>query len=149
MIAVSPYIGTSGSERFKNFLTVPFKVDMLYPVFNEKSCDTLFEGWRGKNMNTWYKFTNDDKIVLEFYANYYSIGKEANSFKANEKVSYRLPLPKDINDFINDMSRFQIKLYWTPWIDENFEPKEYLAGEEIKQYFVNLLDKLGKSNELQ
>ena len=148
MIEVTQYINTLGSERYKNFLTVPFTVDMLSPVL-EKSCDTLFDGWRGKDMNNWYKFTNDDKVVLEFYSNYYSIGKEANSFKANARVSHKMPFPRDINDFINDMDRFDVKLYWTLWIDQNFEPKEYLETERIKDYFVDLLGKLDKSNELQ
>ena len=148
MIIVTPYINTLGSEKYKNFLTVPFTVDMLGPVL-EKSCDTIFEGWRGKSMGSWYKFNNDDKITLEFFVEHYSIGKEANSFKANQRVSHKMPFPRDINDFINDMDRFGIKLYWTTWIDQNFEPKEYLEVDKIKDYFVDLLGKLGKSNELQ
>jgi hypothetical protein len=147
MIPVSQYINTLGSEKYKNFLTVPFTVDMLYPVF-EKSCDRIFEGWRGKNMGSWYKFTNDDKITLEFFVDYYSIGKEANSFKANARVSHKMPFPRNINDFINDMDRFGVKLYWTLWIDQNFEPKEYLETEKIRDYFVDLLSKLDKSQEL-
>ena len=59
-----------------------------------------------------------------------------------------LSIPQTIDDFINDMNRFEIELYWTNWIDINFEPKEYLKSEEIKTYFINLLTKMGKSNEL-
>lgn len=147
MIPVAPYINTLGSEKYKNLLTVPFTVDMLFPV-TEKSCDRIFEGWRGKSMGTWYKFTNDNKITLEFFVNYYSIGMEANSFKANQRVSHKMPFPRNINDFINDMDRFGVQLYWTLWIDQNFEPKEYLESDEIRNYFQDLLGKLDKSNEL-
>ena len=147
MIAVTPYINTVGIERYKNFLSVPFTVDMLSPVL-ENSCDTIFDGWRGKSMGSWYKFSNDDKITLEFFVEYYSIGKEANTFKASQRVSHKMPFPRNINDFINDMDRFGVKLFWTTWIDQNFEPKEYLASEDIMKYFINLLEKLEKSNEL-
>lgn len=143
MIKVSPYIQTIGNEKFKEFLVTSFTIDMLYPVFNDKSSDTLFDGWREKNMLTWNRFTNDDKIILEFYPNHYIVRKDvANAAK------YMLSLPKTINEFINDMNRFGIQLYWTNKIDEMFEPQDYLHKNEIKQYYSTLLDKLGKSNEL-
>jgi len=144
MIAVTPYHETMGSEKFKNFLTVPFSIDMLYPVFNEKSCDRLFDGWRGKDMLSWHKFTNDEKIVLEFYPTYYTLRKDVK-----DAVTYMLSIPRTINDFINDMDRFGVQIYWTEWIDKNFEPKEYLRKDEIKQYFINLLERMDKSHELQ
>ena len=135
MIKVVPFIQTTGSEKFKQFLALSFTIDMLYPVFNEKSCETLFEGWHCKNMMNWYRFTNDDKIILEFYPKHY--------------VKYILSIPVTINDFINDIERFGIQLYWMDWIDKNFEPKEYLHVNEIKNYYIDLLTKMGKSNELQ
>jgi len=138
-----PYIQTRGSERFKNFLTVPFTIDMLYPVFNEKSSDTIFEGWKGKDMLSWHKFTNDEGFILEFYPDYYLVKK----IKGN--ANYRLALPKDVNDFLNDMNRFGIEIYWSQWIDDNFEPKEYMHKDEISNYFTDLLARMGKSHELQ
>ena len=62
--------------------------------------------------------------------------------------SHTLPLPKDINDFINDMYRFEVQLFWTEFIDENYEPKDYLKKEEIENYYKDLLKKMGKSHEL-
>jgi hypothetical protein len=144
MIKVVPFIQTTGSEKFKQFLALPFTIDMLYPVFNEKSCETLFEGWHCKNMMNWYKFTNDDKIILEFYPKHYIIYKNVSN-----TIKYIISIPITINDFINDMQRFGIQLYWMDWIDENFEPKEYLHTNEIKNYYVDLLGKMGKANELQ
>jgi len=139
MISVVPYDETTGSEKFKEFLAKPFTLDMLYPVFDDKSGDILFNGWRGKNMVNWYKFVDNNKVVLEFYPTYYVLRKEIN---------YTLTIPKTINEFINDMLRFDIKLYWSDWIYQNFEPKEYLRVGEIKDYFTNLLAKMGKSHEL-
>lgn len=132
-----------GNEKYKKFLDMPFTIDMLYPVFNEKSCDTLFDGWHEKNMLTWHRFTNDEKHILEFYPNYYIVRKDvANTIK------YMLSLPKTLNKFINDMDRFGIQLYWTDKIDELFEPKDYLNENEISNYYSDLLSRLGKSHEL-
>jgi len=143
MIKVVPYNETKGSEGFKEFLTKPFTLDMLYPVFNDQSCDTVFENWRGKNMINWHRFSNDDKIILEFYPTYYTVRKDVK-----DGITYMLSIPKTINDFINDMIRFGVQLHWTEWIDQNFEPKEYLRVGEIKDYWTDLLAKMGKSHEL-
>jgi hypothetical protein len=139
MIKVVSYIQTMGSEKLKTFLVLPFITDMIYPICN-KSTEILFSGWRGKDMGTWHKFTNDDKIVLEFYAETYNINVRTKT--------YTMPIPKTINDFINDMDRFGIQLYWSEWMDNNFEPKEYLYKDEIQKYFGDLLKKMGKSHEL-
>lgn len=140
MIKVVPFNQTTGGEKFKKFLATPFTIDVLYPIFGDKSVETLFEGWRGKDMVNWHKFTNDDKVILEIYPETYKITYKTNSFV--------MPFPKTIGEFIDDMYRFNIQLYWTDWIDLNFEPKEYLHVDEIKDYFVKLLGKMDKSNEL-
>jgi hypothetical protein len=143
MIKALPFVLTTGSEKFKNFLSTPFTVDMLYPIYNDKSCETLFDCWRGKNMVNWYKFTNEDKIILEFYPNYYTVKRDVQN-----STAYMISIPNTIDEFINDMYRFGIELYWTTWIDFKFEPKEYLHTNEIKPYFEDLLGKMGKTNEL-
>ena len=144
MIRTVPYRETKGSEGFKEFLATPFTIDMLYPVFNNKSRDTLFDDWRGKDMlNGWSKFTSDE-YTLEFYPTYYTIKKN----KPVDSIKYTLSLPDTIDDFINDMNRFWVQLYWTTWIDLNFEPKEYLGVDEIKNYWTDLLANMGKSHEL-
>jgi hypothetical protein len=148
MLKVVPYIQTIGSEKFREFLTQPFKIDMLAQIFSPIVSLVLFEGWRGKDMNNWYRFTNEEKYVLEFYSNYYIITKEAKSFKANDVVKYQLLLPKTVNDFINDMDRFKVQLYWTEWIDLNFEPKDYLEVNKIEEYFTHLLIRMGKEQDL-
>jgi hypothetical protein len=150
MIKVCPYILTSGSNAFKEFLSSPFDTDMLYSVYDNITSETLFEGWKGKDMNSWYRFINDEKYVLEFYPTRYFITHEVDSSDASiEAMKHSLLLPRDIDDFINDMHRFKISLYWSDWINKNFEPKDYLEEGQVKQYYVNLLGKLDKSYELQ
>jgi hypothetical protein len=141
MIKVTPYILTIGSEKFKTFLAQPFTTDLLYPISGDGSIETFFSGWRGKDMVNWHKFTNEEKIILEFYPNNHYIIKKTNG-------TYQIPLPKTLNDFINDMDRFGVQLYWNENIDKQFEPKEYLHKDEIRAYFVTLLTKMCKSHEL-
>ena len=143
MIKVVSYSKTKGSENFKNFLNKSFNINMLFPVINENNEEILFDGWRGKNMINWYKFTNENNIILEFYPTYYIIKKNIKN-----EITYTLSTPKTIEEFINDMQRFDIQLYWTNWINLNFEPKEYLHVDEIQTYWINLLEKMNKSFEL-
>ena len=63
-------------------------------------------------------------------------------------VPQKLPLLKTINDFINDMDRFSVQLYWSEWIDQNFEPKDYLAVDKIEEYFTHLLIRMQKEEDL-
>jgi hypothetical protein len=137
-----PFIETMGTEKFKQFLGQQFSVNMLYAVLHNKPNDVLFEGWRGKDMGTWQKFTNEDGTVLEFYPNQYIVVLPKN------KGNHTILLPKTLNDFINDMKKFEIQLYWGGWMDVNFEPKEYLHKDDIEYYFRDLLYRLGKSHEL-
>jgi len=147
MIKTVSYGKTLGSEKFRDFLALPFSVEMLYPIYGDKGDKAivkLFEEWRGKDMlNGWSKFGNDD-YTLEFYPTYYTLKKN----KPVDSIQYMLAIPATIDDFITDMEGFGIQLYWTTWIDENFEPKEYLQQDEIKGYFEDLLMKMGKSHEL-
>lgn len=143
MIKVTTLENTTKSEKFKKFLAQSFKIDMLYPVFNDKSGETLFDCWRGKDMLNWHRFIDDFDTKLEFYPTHYTIKKNGK-----DTIEYMLSIPETINDFINDMTRFGIELYWTEYIDLNFEPKDYLAIDEIRPYFEELLGLMGKSHEL-
>lgn len=131
MIKAVPFILTSGNKNFSEFIAQPFTVNML-------SADKFFDGWIEHN----HAFTNNEGYIIEFHSDYYIVKKKIGS------SNYRLSLPKTINDFINDMYRLGIQLYWTQWIDDNFEPKDYLDKNEIEEYYRNLLGKMGKSHEL-
>lgn len=141
IMKVVPYILMCGSEKFKDFLDQPFDMNTLYPIQNA-SVIPLFDGWRGKNMGTWNKFTNDDNIILEFYPSYYT------AIPPKSTAKYMIPLPLTLNEFINDMHRCNVQLYWSEWIYENFEPKDYMHKDEIRSYFANMLSRMGKSHEL-
>lgn len=132
MIKVVPYILTSGSKRFGEFISQPFTTDILC------SENPYFDGWT-KIINS---YKNDEGYILEFHSNHYVIKKDGGN------INYRLSLPRDVDDFINDMHRLNIQLFWTQWIDDNFEPKEYLNVNEIEEYYRNLLGRMGKSHEL-
>jgi hypothetical protein len=143
MTKAVPYIRTRGSERFKDFLAIPFSIDMLCPIspaINVPSNEILFTGWKGKEMIGWWKFTNDDKNVLELYPESYKI--------LIKTKTYTLPIPKTLNDFVNDMERVGIPLYWSEWVERNFEPKDYLDKNDIYKYHANLLKSMGKFQEL-
>jgi hypothetical protein len=140
MINVVPYIQTIGTEIYKKFISVPFSVNLLYPTTKEEGVQVLFDDWHGKNMGTYCKFANEEKITLEFYAEYYTVYKNMKK--------YILPLPQTINDFINDMDRFKVQLYWTEWVDQNFEPKDYLNVNKIEEYFTHLLIRMQKEQDL-
>lgn len=143
MLYLTPYIKTAGTKKFKEFLQTPFVIDMLSPVYGESSVNTLFEDWRGKDMRNWFKFKNEDGVVLEFYPEgMYVIKKKTGD------AGQQLVTPRTIDEFINDMDRFGIVTQWSNWIDENFEPKDYLPPDEIKSYYQDLLTKMGKAHEL-
>ena len=142
MIKAVPYIQTIGSEKFKQFLTQPFSFDFLFTHKNNEH--TLFEGWKWKDMGNWQRFTNEDKVVLEFYPDVsYSIKKPTTSGN-----HWQLPIPKTLNDFINDMDRVEVPIYWSEKVDQDFEPKEYLHAEEISKYFTHLLIRMGKTDDI-
>lgn len=140
-LKVIPYIETLGIESFRSFLIQPFKIDMLYPVTSETAVETLFSGWKGKDMVGYHKFTNEQKVVLEFFPLNYGIRKTIG------KPDY-LRTPLTINDFINDMYSFGIGLWWSEYIYKNFNPKEYMHRDMISDYYVNLLNKMEKGFEL-
>jgi hypothetical protein len=130
MFKVVPYIETLGSEEYMKFINKPFKIDNL---------SLYFKGWKSKEMVNWKKYTNDI-ITLEFFPTYYNIKLDDTTIK--------LPLPKTLNDFINDMNRLGVNLYWSQWVEEHLEPKHFLAKTEIKNYYEKLLHDINKDHEL-
>lgn len=130
MIPVVPYIETLGTKNYSEFISTQF---------NLKQITDYFYGWKGKEMGNWYKYT-DGKITLEFFPTYYNIKITGNSIK--------LPLPKTLNDFINDMNRLNIDLFWLEWVEKNFEPKDFLPKNEIKNYYKKLLSDIDKGHEI-
>lgn len=141
MYKIDENILSFGSEKLIDFLNKPFNVNQLYPEFIEKSEETLFDGWVGKNFTNWHKFTYDNHI-LEIYSDTYKI-----KHKKNNKI-FELPYPDTIKEFINDCHKFKIDLYWSNYFDIHFKPNEYLNDDQTISYYKELLNKMDKSNEL-
>ena len=136
MIKVARLVETAGTQIFKEFLQQPFDFKIL-------CCENkYFDGLSEKNMGAWSKYTNYDDVILEVYAETYKIKKPKNV------VTFEIPIPNSINEFIEDMYRFGVTLYWDAIIDEVFEPKDYLKTSEIRDYYVKLLSRMEKSFEL-
>ena len=140
MIKAVPFIETIGCDRFKKFISQPFKLSMLCQL--DDTDKPVFSQWRHKNMGSWDKFTNDDNIVLEFYSNQYDI------ILPKCKMSI-MSIPQTLDEFVCDMKRYNVQLFWDDIIDLKFEPKEYLHKDEISAYFINLLGQMDKSKELR
>lgn len=138
---VESYNTANYSNKFKKYLENEFKIDYLLPNFVDKEHETVFDGWVGKDMGSYYRFTNDEH-TLEFYGKTYIIKNN----KTNEQ--YEMPLPLTISQFIFDAERFNINLYWSEWVDNNFEPKDYLSKDQIIEYFKLLLSQMDRSYEL-
>lgn len=78
---------------------------------------------------------------------------EAGVFSTEKGLYYRYsvligPIPTILNEFISDMKRIGINLEWKPEIVKDFEPKDYLPENEIRQYYETLLKKMNKGYEL-
>jgi len=94
------------NKESDEFLDRPFAIDMLSPVFGDKSVDTLFEGWQGEELTGWYRFINDDGDTLEFYPEgLYAIKRE------KYKDTILLKTPKNIREYLLDMVKYEIFLY--------------------------------------
>lgn len=137
---VTPYINTMGDNKFKEFITQEFNTNMLFNLTNDININIIFDEWRGKKMGKWVKFFNENGVILEFYPEYLNI--------QNKTAKTTIPLPKSINDFINDMAKYGIELYWSSWVVRTFDPKQFLHKNEIRDYYVDLLGKMEKSHEL-
>lgn len=138
---VVPLINTLGTERFKDLLNKDFDYNYICNV-NNNEITPIFKGWSGKKNNNNIAFECDyENVTLDFNnSGLYSIRKIGSAIK--------LKTPETINDFINAMILNEIDLFWRDWIEEKYEPKDFLANDEIKSYYVDLLNDLNKDGEL-
>jgi hypothetical protein len=137
MLNVVPFIQTVGTDKFRELISKPFTTKMLCDIDSD---NVLFNNWKHRNMLTWDKYY-DDETILEFYPNEYNI-------KSNTIYIKSQPIPLTVNDFINDMYKYKIKLTWSKWVDINYEPVDILDKNEIKSYYKEMLKKIEKSFEL-
>lgn len=126
------FINTLGTNEYRNLILQTFSFDDI---------TKYFFGWKKKEMVNWVRYVQNKYVIDVFTKNYEII----NNIK-NEK--YKLPYPKTINDFINDMDRLGIILMWDNLVIEKYEPKDYLPVDKIPEYYKNLLNSLNKGHEL-
>jgi len=120
MKTVLPDIGTTGNKKLSEFLAKQFVCDMLFPVYGDSSVTTIFDGWQGELFYNWSRFTNEDSDILEFYAEGVYVIKVRNE----SRDVYQRRTPKTIMEFILDMEKFGIILYWSDWVVRKFSPKD-------------------------
>lgn len=125
MMKVIPYINTLGTVRYKELLSSPFEFSML---------ETHFVGWE---KNDYHQYVSSSGTSVELY--------NGTEYIIN-KVT--LPAPETLNDFINDMRRLDEDLFWGDWMEENYEPKDFLPQNEIENYYMELLESIDKGHEL-
>jgi len=125
---VTPYISTLGTARYKELLASPFDFSML---------ETHFNGWKLAVKDTYfYGYVTISLLLTPQYE------VEIHGEK------YIFPIPQTLNDFINDMQRVKIDLYWGDWMEREYEPKDFLPQNEIETYYENLLNEIDKGHEL-
>ena len=117
MKQVLPDIGTTGNRKFTEFLAKQFVCDVLYPVYGESSVTAIFGGWDGEKKNHWSLFTNENGVILEFYAE----GQYVIRARNVSKDCYQLKTPITIKEFIDDRNRFGIQLHWYDWVVMRFK----------------------------
>jgi hypothetical protein len=144
MYKALPFIESTGRDEYKEVLSQPFQIGMIglvdFKVLDH--IEPLFKNWRGKNMVSWTKFENDNKVVVEFY------GNKAPYKIINPKLVLRkdftFPFPDNINQFICDCSRCNIDLQWNDYSLKLYDIKNMVIPEDFKFYINELLTKLGK-----
>ena len=131
MMKVVPYIETLGTKEYGEFISAQFDFKQITKYFSD---------WKGKEMGDWHKYTCNG-VTLEFFPTYYNIN--------NNGKALRLPTPMTLNDFINDMNRLGIDLFWSEWVEKNMQPKDFLSQNEIRNYYKQLLTDIDKKHELK
>jgi hypothetical protein len=131
MTKVATYIKTNRTNKYREFLNKPFEF---------KDIPNLFIGWEMKDDNVFIKVFSNNSVKLNINSEHYQIDIGLHVYTSLN--------PLTINDFINDMDRNGIDLYWDEKALNNLKPIDYIISEEIGLYYKNLLDKMGKGFEL-
>ena len=130
---VTSYINTIKNAEYRNYLN---------QTFNPEQISIIFDGFRYKNLASLIKLQSND-ITFEFYTDYYKIIDE----NANEIIQIN-KVPSTLYEFIEDINRYNVLIYWSKNIFTTFEPEIILESCDIRCYYENLLSKINKSHEL-
>lgn len=131
---VVPFINTMLDEQYRVYILEKFKHEDI--IYN-------FKEWSSKDMIGWVKFiTYDSNISFEFYG-------EGNPYKIKNPdligdKSFRLPYPKNLNEFIYDSQRCFVNLQWHEDIILSMNRIVFMNQSEIEDYNKNTLSKIDK-----
>lgn len=137
-----PYFYTWGTEKFGEFLRTPFNMNMLCYI-DDNSVPTLFLGWTARKIGVEKISFTSKKTILTFNSNNFL---EITTFDDKSYVNIKTPFT--IGEFITLLHMLNIHLYWSDWIEENFEPKDFLPRTRIEDYYADLLHIMDKDHEL-
>jgi len=162
-IEASPFIDTKGSIEAKNglynlsfdfsriankFGEIPVKMggfwesdqafDKRLSKWNAEEQIVLFEGWVCKDMHHYQEIYDKEKnIVITFEINEYEVNYSGRKFLFQV-------LPDTIDDFINDLKRIGIKLFWKQEIADIYGIDNITSNKKIIDYYA-LIKKLNGS----
>lgn len=118
----------------------------IQTIHNDKYLEFILQKFEITKLKTIFIFLNEDDNKIEFNDNkfHYFI----YNFTAIEPITYKLPLPIILDDFINDCHRCGITLHWSEKILKKFVIKDILDKNEVEKYYSDFLIKINKSHEL-
>lgn len=160
-VETSPYIDTKGSDKAKNELyNIPFDFKKISNPFGGRPVkmggfwesdeayssrliewenaekEVLFEEWTCKDMYH-YQEIRSKSVTVTIEPTVYEINY------SGKKFSFSV-LPDTIDDFINDLKRIGIKLFWKPEIVDIYGIDNITSNKKIIDYY-DLLKKLDGS----
>ena len=166
VIEASPYIDVNTNEKAKKELyALPFeisrvanKISIERPVkmfgfwesdnayqdrlnlWNEEEKYRLFEGWSCKDMYHFQEIYNKStNTIITFEHTEYEVNHQGRKFL--------LPLlPETIDDFITDLKRIGIALFWKQEIADIYGINNITSNKKIIDYY-EFVKKLGNANE--
>jgi hypothetical protein len=124
------------NEDVNNLLNAKFDEKKLSEYFGKNFVINNFTDWVKVSYGKYnFEFNN-----IEFTVEYYDDSEILNK--------YRLPLPKCLDDFINDMYRLNIDIYWTNKIITKYLPNFLIDKNNLENFIRYYLTKIEKEFEL-
>lgn len=162
-VEASPYIETKGSDKAKSELyNIPFEFNKIANALGEKPIK-LFGFWESDNafMDRLDAWQAAEKVVLfdgwtcknmfhyqELRSKNTTITIEAMDYEVNHYgKKYLFPvLPDTIDDFINDLKRIGVILFWKPENADIYGIDNITSNKKIIDYYGLLKDLNGASS---
>lgn len=111
-----------------------------------KNLKKIFDGeWFVEDNMTWVKVLYNQKYTFEFINEIvkYSYINDSESY-----VEFSIPTPTTIDEFISDMNRIGIELFWKKSIITKYQPQFLIDKDKIEMFQRVNLNNINKSFEL-